>query len=39
MNLGIAGKHALVIGASRGMGRAVAEALAAEGCSVYGVAR
>ena len=39
MNLGIAGKHVLVIGASRGMGRAVAEALAAEGCSVYGVAR
>lgn len=39
MNLGIEGKRALVVGASRGMGRAVAEMLAAEGCSVYGVAR
>lgn len=39
MNLGIKGKTALVIGASRGIGRAVAIALAAEGCRVIAVAR
>lgn len=39
MDLGIKGKTALVIGASRGIGRAVAIALAAEGCNVIVVAR
>ncbi len=39
MNLGIAGRRAMVTGASKGIGRAVAEALAAEGCAVTLVAR
>ncbi|MET7841104.1 SDR family oxidoreductase [Streptomyces sp. NPDC004044] len=39
MDLGIAGRVALVAGASRGMGRASAELLAAEGCRVGLVAR
>lgn len=39
MNLGISGKRALVTGGSRGMGRACAAALAAEGAEVYIVAR
>lgn len=39
MDLGISGKRALVMGASRGLGRAVAEGLLAEGVTVYGVAR
>lgn len=39
MNLGIAGRRALVIGGSRGMGRACAEALAAEGVLVTIAAR
>ncbi len=39
MNLGIAGKWALVCGASKGLGRGCAEALAAEGVNVLMVAR
>ena len=39
MNLGIEGKWALVCGASKGLGRGCAEALAAEGANVLLVAR
>jgi 3-oxoacyl-[acyl-carrier protein] reductase len=39
MDLGIAGKHALVCGASKGLGRGCAEALAREGVQVTLVAR
>jgi len=39
MNLGIAGKTALVCGASRGLGKACAEALAREGVNLVIVAR
>jgi 3-oxoacyl-[acyl-carrier protein] reductase len=39
MDLGIAGKIALVFGASRGLGKAVAEELAKEGCRTVAVAR
>jgi 3-oxoacyl-[acyl-carrier protein] reductase len=39
MNLGIAGKQALVCGASKGLGRGCAQALAAEGVHVTLVAR
>lgn len=39
MDLGIKGKLALVVGASRGIGRAAAVALAAAGCEVVAVAR
>ena len=39
MDLQLAGKSAIVTGASRGLGRAIAEALAAEGVNVLGVAR
>ncbi|PKU21694.1 SDR family oxidoreductase [Telmatospirillum siberiense] len=39
MDLGIAGRKALVIGGSRGMGRACAEALATEGAEVVIAAR
>lgn len=39
MDLGLAGKRALVAGASRGIGRAIAESLAAEGAHVAVVAR
>ena len=39
MDLGLTGKSAVVTGASRGLGRAIAEALAAEGAKVTLVAR
>lgn len=39
MDLGIAGKVALVAASSRGLGRAVAEELAAEGCNLVMCAR
>lgn len=39
MDLGISGKTALVFGASRGMGRAIAERLSAEGAAVVIAAR
>src|SRR5690242_19593990 len=39
MDLGIAGKVALVSGGSKGMGRAAAETLAREGCKVAVIAR
>ncbi len=39
MDLGLRGKVALVAGASAGMGRAVAEALAEEGCDLFLAAR
>src|SRR5688572_26114600 len=39
MDLGLAGKRALVSGASRGIGRAIALTLAAEGVRVAAVAR
>jgi len=39
MDLGIAGKRALVIGASRGLGAAIASELLAEGCSVVVTSR
>lgn len=39
MDLGLSGKHALVVGGTRGIGRAIAHSLAAEGCHVGVVAR
>ena len=39
MDLGLTGKRCIVTGASRGIGRATAELLAAEGAHVLGVAR
>lgn len=39
MELGLKGKRALVLGASRGLGRGVAAALAAEGCDLILAAR
>jgi 3-oxoacyl-[acyl-carrier protein] reductase len=39
MDLGLAGKRALVVGASRGLGAAIAQALASEGAEVVAAAR
>ncbi|WP_439530897.1 SDR family oxidoreductase [Pannonibacter sp.] len=39
MDLGLTGKRALVLGASRGLGRAIAEVLAREGAEVIAAAR
>ena len=39
MDLGIAGKKALVMSSSRGIGLGISEALAAEGCDVLLTAR
>ncbi len=39
MDLGLTGKRALVLGASRGLGKAIAQSLASEGATVFAEAR
>src|SRR5690349_5338161 len=39
MKLGLEGKRAVVLGASKGLGAAIAQTLAAEGATVIGAAR
>lgn len=39
MDLGLEGRTAVVVGASKGIGRGIARALAAEGCNLFLLAR